>query len=369
MSFREYFLDANAHLPLNNKALQAYGDFCKSPGGHGHPSSPSQPGNHARVALEKARDSIAKLIGAEKSGNIIFTSSCTQACEWGLEIFFQKKLKNLNEKEYLVVRSPVEHPAVKEAFDVLNEDIYCNENYLLSINKDGLVSVNGEDTFDKVCCIHIQNEIGVIQPIQNIKCEYLFSDMSQSLGKIPVNVKDLNVDIATFGSHKFGGPGGHGFMYLKNPQDWESHGSGSRYFLDRPGTPDVASAVATAVALEEAISSLEERTKNMISFQTTLEQGLKSKGYEIVGEGAPRSPGTTFVRIPDKGLYTVMKLGEHGIHVGLGSACGSMHTGESPLMEALGCEGGVHDFMRISQFGEYNDNDAKHFLTVLNKVL
>lgn len=367
MSFHEYFLDTNAHLPLNNKALQAYGDFYKSSGGHGHPSSPSQPGNQARLALEKARNSIAKLIGAEKSGNIIFTSSCTQACEWGLEIFFNKEIKyTLIKNDYNTTRSPIEHPAVKDAFDTINKE-HFDDIYLLSVDKNGLV--NDTNTFNKACCIHLQNEIGTIQPIKDIKCEYLFSDMSQSLGKIPINVTDLDVDIAVFGSHKFGGPGGHGFMYLKNPEDWESHGSGSRYFLDRPGTPDVASAVAAAVALEEAINSLESRTKNMISFQTTLEQGLKSKGFEIIGEGAPRSPGTTFVRIPDKGLYTVMKLGEHGIHVGLGSACGSIHTGESPLMEAIGCEGGVHDFMRVSQFGEYNDNDAKHFLTVLNNVL
>lgn len=371
MSFREYFLDANAHLPLNNKALQAYVEFCKSSGGHGHPSSPSIAGRQAAVALEQARAKIANLIGAKKPGNIVFTSSCTQACEWGLEMFFQKKLPpgttftGIYESD--VARSPAEHPAARDAFDVLTEEFAENPT-VLPIDANGLVST--EVGADKTCCIHVQNEIGVIQPIQDLKCRYLFSDMSQSLGKIPVDVGVLGVDIAVFGAHKFGGPGGFGFIYLQDTSDWESFGAGSRYFLDRPGTPDVAAAVATAAALEDAIATLEERTARMTEFQLVLERGLENMDFEIVGKGAPRVPSTTFVKVPGKGLLSVMKLGEKfGIHIGLGSACGSLHTGESPLMEAIGCGGNVHDFMRISQFGEYGEKDAFHFLACLEKCL
>lgn len=366
--FKEYFLDANAHLPLNPKALQAFVDFHKSTAGHGHPSSPSIAGRQAAVALEKARAEIANLIGAKKPGNIVFTSSCTQACEWGLEMFFQKKLPPQSEEyESDAARSPAEHPAARDAFDVLTEEFSDNPT-VLSIDGNGLVATG--TGADKVCCIHVQNEIGVIQPIKDIQCRYLFSDMSQSLGKIPIHVDVLGVDIAVFGAHKFGGPGGFGFIYLRDTSDWESFGAGSRYFLDRPGTPDVAAAAATAAALKDAIATLDERTARMIEFQSVLERGLENMEFEIVGKGAPRAPGTTFVKIPGKGLLSVMKLGEKfGIHVGLGSACGSMHTGESPLMEAIGCGGNVHDFMRISQFGEYGEKDAFHFLACLEKCL
>lgn len=367
---RELYLDANAHVPMNPKAIQAFSEFCLSPAGHGHPLSPSQPGRLAATALEVARGKIASLIGAARPGQIIFTSSCTQACEWGLEMFFEKTTISTSvfgEEFYSVATSPVEHSAVRDAFSVLFSEFsgQNNVNYL-SINDNG--RVREDSGYGYNCCIHVQNELGTIQPIEKLH-GYLFSDMSQSLGKIPVNVSDLNVDIAVFGAHKFGGPGSFGFIYLKDVNDWESFGAGSRYFLDRPGTPDVASTVATAVALEEALSSLEKRTQNMVAFRDTLEVELDKLGIEVVGQGAERCPNTTFISLPQKGLYDLFTLGEKGIHAGLGSACGSMHAGDSPLMKALGRSGGAHDFIRISQFGEYNEEDAKYFLSVLEKCL
>lgn len=363
---KELFLDANAHLPLNPKALAAYSEFCNSTAGHGHPSSPSHPGRLAASALETARGKIASLIGAQKPSQVIFTSGCTPACEWGLEMFFQiEENKNLE-----AACSPVEHSAVRDAFETLAEE-FVGEVTHLSVDKNGIVKTGDfENVYPKISCVHMQNEIGVIQPLKQIKKKYLFSDMSQSLGKVPVNVTELGVDVAVFGAHKFGGPGGFGFIYLKDPNHWESSGAGSRYFLDRPGTPDVGGAVATSVALEEAVSTLEKRTENMKIFQYIVESHFIVNGFDIVGYGAKeRSPNTTFVSIPGEGLLTVMKLGENGIYTGLGSACGSMHTGASPLMKALGYGGGVHDFMRISQFGEYGEEDAKHFVKVLEKCL
>lgn len=362
---KELFLDANAHLPLNPKALAAYNEFCNSTANHGHPSSPSYPGRLAATALETARGKIASLIGAKKPGQIIFTSSCTSACEWGLEIFFQIEEQN----NYPTACSPVEHPAVRDVFETLAQE-FIGEVTHLSVNRNGIVNTEAFDNiYPKISCIHMQNEIGIIQPLQQIKNKYLFSDMSQSLGKIPVNVTELDVDVAVFGAHKFGGPGGFGFIYLKDTNHWETYGAGSRYFLDRPGTPDVAGAVATSVALEEAISTLEKRTENMKIFQYIVERFFYQNGFDIIGYGANRSPNTTFVHLPEQGLLTLMKLGENGIYTGLGSACGSMHTGPSPLMKQLGREGGIHDFMRISQFGEYGEEDAKHFINVLEKHL
>jgi cysteine desulfurase len=357
---KELYLDANAHIPINQKALTVYNDFSKSSAGHGHPSSPSLPGRLAASSLEIARGKIASLIGAEKPGQIIFTSTCTQACEWGLEILFNILQ---NEKYEPVALSPVEHPAVSSFFDGLTKE----EITYLKVNRNGIINTDNE--YNKVCCIHMQNEIGIIQPIKNIKKKYLFSDMSQSLGKIPVDVTNLGVDIAVFGAHKFGGPGGLGFIYLKNVNHWESFGSGSRYFLDRSGTPDVAGAVATAVALEGAISTLEKRIENMKIFQYIIEREFYIHGFDIIGAGAERSPNTSFINIPGKGLDLLLKMGENGIYTGLGSACGSLHSGSSPLMTTLGREGNIHDFIRISQFGEYGEEDAKYFIKILDKCL
>jgi cysteine sulfinate desulfinase/cysteine desulfurase-like protein len=107
----------------------------------------------------------------------------------------------------------------------------------------------------------------------------------------------------------------------------------------------------------------------MQKFHTAVEIGLKDMGFEIIANGNHRSASTTFVSIPEKGLLACFKLGEMGIHVGLGSACGSIHAGDSKIIKSLGREGSINDFMRISQFGEYDEKDAERFLVALKKVL
>ena len=334
-------------------------EFATSPAGHGHPSSLSEPGRLAATAIEEARAKIAFLIGAKSANQIIFTANCTQACEWGLEIFFQ-----LDQSD--IICSPIEHSAVKEAFEKIYQRTYKSEPEYMAVGPDGLVDRSTE--YQKMSCIHMQNEIGVIQPLKEFKRKFMFSDMSQSLGKVGLNVSDIGVDIAVFGAHKFGGPGSVGFIYLKDPTWWRAFGTGSRYFMDRPGTPDVAGIVASAVALEDAIDTLSERQKNMIMFQKTVEKGLKAMGHKIVAEYSPRAWNTTFVNVPSQAMVAIMKLGEKGIHLGLGSACGSMHAGASTLMKVLGKSGTVHDYLRISQWGEYDEMDAIHFLNIFNSL-
>ncbi len=359
---KELFLDANAHLPFNSQALIAYNDFCRSSANHGHPSSPSYPGRLAASALETARGKIASLIGAQKPSQIIFTNGCTSACEWGLKMFFQIE-EHFN---HSIACSPIEHPAVRDAFETLSEEFTGKVNHL-EVDSNGIVKPT--NIYSKISCIHMQNEIGTIQPLQQIKNKYLFSDMSQSLGKIPVNVTDLDVDVAVFGAHKFGGPGGFGFIYLKDPNHWQSSDVGSRYFLDRPGTPDVAGAVATSVALEEAISTLEKRTENMIAFQTVLEIGLEKLGFEIIAKQALRSSNTTFVGgFNGKSINVMMDLSDEKVYVGLGSACGSMHNMVNNIMKLIKNDSIAWNYLRISQWGQYNEQDAKYLLKIMDRI-
>ncbi len=167
-----------------------------------------------------------------------------------------------------------------------------------------------------------------------------------------------------FGAHKFAGPGGVGFFYLRDTAIWKEFGTGSRYFFDRPGTPDAASITATAVALEEALRTLPQRYSNMIDFRAILEPGLEEFGCRVIAQDSPRIPGTTFFKVPkSRALQLMAQLAESGIYVGLGSACGSLHTGPSPLMTQLGLGGNTHDYIRISQFGDYTASDAKHVLS------
>lgn len=351
-------LDANAHVPVNEKAMSAYVEFNKTLAAHGHPSSPSEPGKAACEALENSRAKIAELIGAKQAGQIIFTSTCTQACEWAAEIL----QKNQPDKNNVLV-SVMEHPAMRDA---------ARKSFpraqQLKPNHDGGIDFNHLASYDKTICIHTQNEVGVIYDVKKLKTHsgLLLADMSQSLGKIPVNVTDLDVDIAVFGAHKFGGLGSLGFIYLKDSYMWRPFGTGSRYFMDRTGTMDVASIVSSEIALQDAIATLPIRTKNMIEFITVLEKGLSALGFQIIGERQNRVPNTTFAKVPNKQALSLMKhLADNHVYVGLGSACGSMHTGDNPLMKHLNINGGTSDFIRISQWGHYNKFQAEKVVSLI----
>lgn len=355
----DLFLDANAHVALNNKALKKYIEVNNSRAGHGHASSPSVPGRAAANVIEEARTKIAELLGAKSSNQIIFTSTCTQACEWSIKILSTLKFTSVH-------ISPTEHPAIDQAF-VAYEPLMRNN--LLDINKNGVVQIIDKN-YDAVICTSLQNEIGIIQPVENINCKFLLSDMCQVAGKYKINLSSSNIDIAVFGAHKFGGPSSVGFFYIKDIENWNEFNTGSRYFMDRPGTPDVAGIAATAVSLEEAVKTISERQQKMIEFRNVLELGLKNMGFSIIAEEVYRCPNTTFVHMPNgQGMLNMLKLGEYGIHVGLGSACGSAVTGPSPLMSKLGYTDSSHSYMRISQFGEYGAKEAQLFLDMFQKCI
>ena len=351
---KELYLDANAHVPMSDKALQAYVDFHKSIGGYGHPSAPALPGQKASSALEDSRAKIATLLGCNAE-QIIFTSTCTQACEWGMQIF-----KN-NAKGDIYI-SPLEHSAVRDAANkfVTNK---------LQITSEGVIDLNNVDANKPIICTHVQNEIGTIQPITELKSSFLFSDMCQTIGKESICLRDMSVDMAVFGGHKFGGSAGVGILYLKDSSLWEEFGTGSRYFSDRPGTPDVASIVATATALEETLMNMPERLSNMREFQTILENAFEAKNIKIIGKNARRVPNTTFIMIPGHAFEVLAELTQKGIYVGMGSACGSMHTGQSKSIKALGLDGDGHDFIRISQHGNYGKEEAKFLAKELLALL
>lgn len=358
---KELFLDANAHVPLSEKAIKSFSEFNSSKASHGHPSSLSLPGREAAAKLEESRSKIARLIGAKNSSQIIFTSTCTHACTWGLRIL--NNIDGLSNYDFYL--SQTEHPAVSDSANIIFSKIKD-----IDTNKNGVIRPIYTNTRSKAACVYMQNEIGIIQPLEILNSEYIFSDMSQALGKIPINISNMNVDVAAFAGHKFGGMM-VGFIYLKNPNNWISFDYGSRYYMDRSGTPDVGGIVATASALKHALDTLPLRTENMVLFRDVLESGLENLDFEIIAKSENRSPNTTFAKMPkDKNAADLLlSLSSKNIHIGLGSACGSIHTGGSPLMNKLGRPSNGQDYIRISQFGEYNDKDAKYLVDKIKAVI
>lgn len=333
------FLDCNAHLPVCQEALDHFCRLNNQMAGHGHPSAPSAPGRAAATALEEARNKIAQLIGAKRASQVYWVSTCTSGCAWACKIIQKQGLK--------VQMSPFEHTAVRDPVQKYLEFD------LMPTNSSGYLLIQDQNTV----CVHAQNEFGNIYPVEGV----LFSDMSQSLGKIPVDVTAMDVKIATFAGHKFGGFN-IGWMYLKDETWWTPEGTGSRYFMDRPGTMSVGEISATAVALEQALISIPERTARCLEFKKELEIGLQELGYTIVG-GKERLPNTTFVH--KKGaIEDLLKLEEAKIYVGLGSACGSMASGLSGSVRALGYTGTNQDFLRFSNWS-YGATEAKQIINIL----
>jgi len=359
----ELYLDSNAHLSPSKIALEALSAFSRSKGGQGNPSSPAAPGRLASLAIEEAREQIASLLGAKEPGQIVFTHSCTQACEWACDLLFD--LPTYGKNTYI---SPTEHSAINQPV----QNTFCGkEDKLLElpIDSNGVIDINRDYYSNSVICIYVQNEIGIIQPIHKLQSKYLLSDFCQAPGKIKFNLSELPVDFATFSAHKFQGPGNLGFMYIKDSAHWKEFGTGSRYYRDRAGSMDAASIVATAAALKEAHDTFDGRQSKMLEFRDILENGLADMGVQVIAKDAERVPNTTFIKLGEgKGLEALIGLGEQGIHTALGSACSGLIS-KSPLMEKLCIPGNAHSFMRISQWGHYGKKEAQFLLDKIRKYV
>jgi cysteine desulfurase len=355
---KQLYLDANAHMPISNAAINAFVNFNSSRGGYGNAMSVSSPGIDASSAIEESRFQIAKNLGVD-SRQIFFAANCTQACEWGAHIL------NKRHKGGQVYISQIEHPSVKFSVREKIKDVKS-----LFVNNNGIVSKSIEfSPKDSLVCTHVQNEIGTIQPIEYWFPGLFMCDISQSVGKLPINLSNMNnIHIAIAGAHKFGGPVGVGILYLQDPNLWDGIGYGNRYYSDRTGTPDAASIVAAAVALKESIGTLRNRYSKMVEFRSVLESGLSDMGWKIIGSEVARIPNTTFVKVPKRmGRNLLSQLNSEGIYIGLGSACNSNQKKSSPLMNALGYGGNVDDYIRISQFGNYGTTEAKYLLAKLKR--
>lgn len=349
------FLDTNSHLPLNKKASESIVNYNNSIESSANAMSSSYFGRWQAGKIEESRKLIATLLGVN-SNQIFFTSGGTQACEWALNIL---KSRNFSK----VFCSTIEHKAIAgKAVELFGSgDLF--------VSKDGVVACTANHgTNTAYICIHTHNEIGAIQKIEDIPVPF-FSDISQSIGKIPLNLSKLsNLKLAAFGAHKFGGPIGVGILYIQDPSWWVEFGSGNRYGYDRPGTPDTGAIIATGIALEEAMKTLSKRYENALRFRSVLENGLKENGLKIICEKANRIPHTTFAYIGNKkGAFLMEHLESVGIYIGLGSACNSLTKKASEIMMALGEGGHVSDYIRISQWGNYGETEARQVVEAIGR--
>lgn len=352
----------------------------------GNANSAHQFGRATKVAIEDARELIAKLIGAEPS-EIIFTSGGTESDNAAI-----KGVVNATRKTEIIT-SPIEHHAVIHPAESLKMK-GCNVTYLQP-DANGMITPDQveeaiSDETAVVSLMHVNNEIGTILPIKEIAavCKErnvpFHSDTVQSVGKLPLNVKDLGMDLLSMSGHKIYGPKGIGVLYVKNGTPWLPWlQGGSQERRRRGGTSNVAGIVGMAQALKHCIENLETYRKHFESLRHELISGLEEKfsgRYQINGpvdEGVPHIINLAFpVDDLEKGLdgeMLLLNLDIEGICVSNGSACTSGAVEPSHVLNGIGLPDKLaNSSIRIS-FGKDNTKEQVHFFlgkleNVLNRM-
>lgn len=311
----------------------------------GNPSSLHSFGQEAKHALDAARDSIARTIGADSS-EIYFTSGGTESDNFAL-IGVAKAHQN---KGNHIITSAIEHHAVLETCHYLQGEGF--EVTYLPVDRHGLVDPSDVERAitDKtilVSIMHANNEIGTIEPVSEIsriaraKGIPLHTDAVQTVGHIPVDVNGLGVDLLTLTAHKFYGPKGVGALYVRRGTRIAPliHG-GSQERERRAGTENVAGAVGMAKALEIMQDGLEERAQCETEQRDYFIERLFGciEGLTLNGHPTLRLPNNVNIAIENvEGESTLLMLDMKGIAASSGSACTSGALEPSHVLRATGC--------------------------------
>ncbi|MCJ7450226.1 MAG: cysteine desulfurase [Candidatus Nanohaloarchaeota archaeon QJJ-9] len=357
---KEVYADNNATTPVDPRVKEAIQPFLEEK--YGNPNSMHSRGREAREAVEEARAKIASLINGEKE-EIVFTSCATEANNHALKgAAFSKKGKH-------IVTTKIEHDCVLNASNWLEEQGF--DVTYLEPDKNGFVSPEQveEAVRDDTILASVMlanNEIGTIEPIEEIgelleKKDILFhTDAAQAVGKIPVDVKKLKVDMLTLNAHKMYGPKGIGGLWVKDNVKIDSliHGGGQEKGR-RSGTENVPYIVGFGKAAKIAESSLKSDRKKLNKISGKLMELIPEKVDNVVVNGPEdvdrRLPGNTnFSFHGVEGESLVLRLDSKGIKASTGSACASESLEASHVLKAIGLDESLaHSSLRMS-FGRFN---------------
>ncbi|MDR9418204.1 cysteine desulfurase family protein [Gracilimonas sp.] len=375
------YFDHAATTPLDDRVLEAMLPYLKN--NYGNANSPHHLGQKSKVVIEDAREKVADLIGAEPS-EIVFTSGGTESDNAVI-----KGVLAVSGDKYEVVTSELEHHAVLHTVEMEKmhgvKPVFAKAKNCGTITADAVREVVNENTA-LVTLMHVNNEIGTINPLSEIAevCSELdipfHSDTVQSLGKMPLNVKDLGIDFLSGSAHKIYGPKGTGIMYIKNGARWIPWMiGGSQERRRRGGTLNVPGIVGFAKALELAIEEMDENLNHYKNLRSLLlkelNQNLDFK-FQVNGpdeKGVPHIINLSFSDDQENyidGEMLLLNLDIEGICVSNGSACTSGAVEPSHVLNGIGMEAGLaNSSIRIS-FGKQNtEEDVHYFVEKLNKVL
>jgi len=373
---REVYLDYAATTPIRPEVFQAMEPYLTKE--FGNPSSIHHFGKQARIAIEEAREKIAKALGA-KNEEIIFTSGGTESNNMALKGVAYA----LSDKGKHIITSSIEHHAILEPCHFL-EKLGFEITYL-PVDKEGFIDPDSlrkairKDTI-LISIMHANNEIGTIEPIEELtkitkEYEiYFHTDAVQTVGHIPVNVDKLGVDLLSISAHKFYGPKGIGALYIRKGTKIHPliHG-GEQEQRKRAGTENVAGIVGMGKAIEISILELDNERERLINLRDYFIKEVEKRIEEVYLNGPreirlPNNINFSFAYI--EGESILLNLDLEGIAISTGSACSSASLEPSHVLSSIGLPIELaHSAVRFT-LGHYTTKeDLDYTLEVLEKTV
>ncbi len=351
------YLDNNATTPVDPRVLEEMIPYFAQHFGNAASRSHSF-GWEAEEAVDYARRQVAKLIGADPK-EIIFTSGATEADNLAIKGVFEMYGSKCNH----IITCTTEHKAVLDACKHIEK--LGGEVSYLPVQSDGLMDLKELEAAIKqstilIAIMYANNEIGVIQPVQEISLiakkhgVLFFTDATQAVGKIPVDVIKDGIDLMAFSAHKMYGPKGVGALYVrrKNPRvrvTAQMDGGGHERGM-RSGTLNVPGIVGFGMACEICRLNIEEDTKRINTLRDKLENALlQTEETYLNGNKENRLPHVTNVSFRYVESEALMLGCNKSIAVSSGSACTSASVEPSHVLKALGLNDGLaHSSLRFS---------------------
>ncbi|MFC1839102.1 cysteine desulfurase family protein [Thermodesulfobacteriota bacterium] len=346
---------------------------------YGNPSSQHRLGDAAAVALENARESLARLINCSVPKEIVFTSGGTESVNHAIKgVAFAK-----GEKGKHIITSNIEHNSVIRSLKRLK--LFDYKVTSVSVDEYGLV--NPEEIAEAITAetilitiMHSNNEIGTLQPIKEIaeiarSRNVLFhTDATDSVGVIPVDVQELGVDLMSFGSNAYNGPAGVGGLYIKRGTAiWPMFDGGTQESNKRAGTENLIGIVGMAKAAELAVKDMDARVAHYKKLKDKFIKELPDYLDEYILNGHPEKRLPNHISVSLKyieGESVVLMLDEEGFAVSTRSACATGALRASHVLLSIGREYADAQGTLVITFGiDNSEEDVDNFLNVLKNTV
>jgi cysteine desulfurase len=340
------YLDYNATTPVDPRVFAAMRPYLEHV--FGNPSSSHSFGREAHAAVDRGRMQVAALLNAAPE-EIVFTGGGSESNNHAIKgMAFARR----NRGDHIIT-TQIEHPAVLHTCRYLEQRHGFRVTYL-PVNRYGqvdpaTVAAAITDRTILITIMHANNEVGTIQPIAAIAAIAhaagvpMHTDAAQSVGKIPVNVQELGVDLLTVAGHKLYAPKGIGALYIRSGVELDAliHGASHEHGR-RAGTENVAAIVALGVACRLAAECLTEQAARLRELRDRLYRGLTERVGLLHRSGHPTDclPNTLHVCVPDVDGEAVLALAPE-IAASTGSACHAGRSEPSAVLLAMGIEPGL----------------------------